>query len=164
MPILVDAIGGNSDSRIFSQPVRISFASTSVNPAYDLERRVFERINAVRAENALAPLVWDESVAELAREHSRSMAEHKFFSHRGLDGLTVDGRAETIGLGGWNGIAENIAALKGQNDPGETVIKNWLKSPGHRQNLLGGRWSQSAIGVAAAADGTYYFTQVFMLR
>lgn len=91
------------------------------------------------------------------------MAENKFFSHRGLDGQTVDGRAAESRIG-WLGIAENIASMKGYDDPCAVALQNWLNSPSHRKNLLSGQWNQSAVGVAVAEDGTYYFTQVFMLR
>ncbi|MEP7214499.1 MAG: CAP domain-containing protein [Acidobacteriota bacterium] len=163
---MVDVISGSVESsvlpkqrktRVFSAPVRYG-------ANYDLERRIFGMLNEVRAENGLSPLIWDDQVAELARVHSQSMADYKFFSHKDMDGMTVDGRAESYGLTGWRGIGENIATMRGQSDPAAIAVKTWMQSPGHRQNILGGRWNDSAVGIAVANDGTYYFTQVFMLR
>ncbi len=133
-------------------------------PKYSLERRLFDLLNNARRSSGLEVLEWDENVAELARAHSREMAEYRFFNHRGLDGQTVDGRAGDFGMGDWRGIGENIASIKGHDDPCAVTVSNWLKSTAHRQNILSGRWNQSAVGVAVAKDGTYYFTQVFMLR
>jgi uncharacterized protein YkwD len=121
-------------------------------------------LNETRAANGMSPLVWNDEVAELARVHSQNMAENKFFSHRDMEGMTVDGRAESYGVTGWRGIGENIATMQGQSDPAGAAIRTWMQSPGHRQNILGGMWNQSAVGVAVAKDGTYYFTQVFILR
>ena len=121
-------------------------------------------LNLVRTEKGMPPLVWNDEIAELARVHSQNMAANKFFSHRDLDGLTVDGRAESSGITNWRGIGENIATLQGYSDPAPVAVEKWMQSPGHRQNILGGRWSESAIGIALAADGTYFFTQVFILR
>ncbi|MGI8813122.1 MAG: CAP domain-containing protein [Pyrinomonadaceae bacterium] len=129
-----------------------------------LEHHLFDLLNAARAENGLESLRWDENVAALARIHSRNMADYRFFNHRGTDGQTVDGRAADLGMGDWLGIGENIASMKGYDDPCAIAAANWMKSPAHRQNLLSGRWNQSAVGIAIAEDGTYYFTQVFMLR
>jgi uncharacterized protein YkwD len=39
-----------------------------------------------------------------------------------------------------------------------------MRSQGHRENLLDTRWKESGIGIAVASDGSYYFTQVFLLR
>jgi uncharacterized protein YkwD len=90
------------------------------------------------------------------------MAAEKFFSHRGADGSTVDGRADQLGLSTWTAIAENIAFLKGQNDPAQLAVERWLASASHRKNILGGGWERSAIGVAVGNDGAFYFTQVFI--
>jgi uncharacterized protein YkwD len=165
-PILVDVISGSVESSVLSKPRKTREFSTPVRSGanYDLERRIFGLLNEIRAENGLSPLTWNDEVAELARVHSQNMADYKFFSHRDTDGMTVDGRAESYGLSGWRGIGENIASMRGQSDPAAVAVKTWMQSPGHRQNILGGRWNDSAVGVARANDGTYYFTQVFMLR
>ena len=76
----------------------------------------------------------------------------------------VDDRADKLGLGEWRAIGENIAFLKGFQNPVESAVEKWMQSTSHRQNLLNAQWSDSAVGVAITADGRYYFTQVFLLR
>lgn len=129
-----------------------------------LERQVFELINLKRMEYGLKPLIWNEQSASVARIHSVNMAEYKFFSHRGLDGKTVDMRADSIGLKKWRMIGENIASVRGYNQPFKQVINCWMNSPGHRENILREKWRESGVGVAVAPDGTYYFTQVFLKK
>jgi uncharacterized protein YkwD len=165
-PILVDVIGAATDSLPLPKPkkTRDFGRPVSSGPGYELERRIFDLLNDERAGKGISPLIWDDEVAEIARVHSQNMADHKFFSHRDLEGLTVDGRAETYGMSSWRGIGENIACMLGQDEPAAAAVKMWMQSPGHRQNILGGMWNQSAVGVAAAKDGTFYFTQVFILR
>lgn len=128
-----------------------------------MEQQAFQILNAKRAEIGLSTLEWNAEIAELARMHSQNMAGKKFFSHTDLDGNTVDARAENVGLGDWKAIGENIAYLRGHKDPASAAVENWMKSTGHRQNVLNERYNESAVGVAVAADGSYYFTQVFML-
>ena len=92
------------------------------------------------------------------------MAEFSFFSHRGLDNKMVSDRADDSGLRKWRAIGENIAFNRGYQDPITKAVELWLDSPSHRHNMLDAGWLESAIGVAVAADGSYYFTQVFLKK
>lgn len=130
----------------------------------DLERQAFQLINEKRQEQGLKPLEWNETVAKIARIHSQDMANNKFFGHTGHDGSSVDDRADSIGLNKWRAIGENIAYNRGFAQPVEFAVERWMQSPKHKQNLLDDRWQESAIGIAVTQEGTYYFTQVFLLR
>ena len=132
--------------------------------ASDVERRAFELTNAERQASGLRFLMWDESLARLARFHSRNMAEDHFFSHRSPDGEMVDDRANKLGIVKWIGIGENIAYLNGYADPATIAVGKWMKSPLHKQNILNGQWQASAIGAAIDKDGKIYLTQVFIMR
>jgi uncharacterized protein YkwD len=37
-----------------------------------------------------------------------------------------------------------------------------MASPGHRANILDGKFTRTGVGVAVDADGTVYVTQVFL--
>jgi uncharacterized protein YkwD len=144
-------------------PNRSRVVEPAPNPA-DLEQQAFALINQLRAKDGDPPLTWNDDVAKVARLHSSNMAEQKFFSHRGLDGSMVDDRADKFGLSDWRQIGENIAFIRGVDHPVDLAVEKWMESPAHRQNLLNRTWTESAIGIAIAADGTVYFTQVFLLR
>jgi len=145
---------------------RLAPASSPVKSAVTtaLERQVFELLNSVRRKNGLSELTWSDDVAAVARLHSENMAKDHFFSHRGTDGSMVDDRADRVGLGAWRTIGENIAYMHGFENPAEVAVQKWMESTAHRQNLLGPNWKESAVGVAMTDDGTYYMTQVFLLR
>ena len=153
---------GTSDGSTRSRMASRSSSNTAAARA--LEREVFALINIERRKHRLADLAWNERLAELARLHSQNMAREKFFSHRGSDGSMVDDRADRIGLGSWRAIGENIAYMRGYDNPAELAVEKWLESTAHRKNLLGANWKESAVGVAITADGTYYFTEVFLVR
>jgi uncharacterized protein YkwD len=162
-PILVAEIGAGGRAKSVSQPrIPASDGTVARDSSYGLERQTFDLLNYERASRGMAPLSWDERVAQIARLHSRNMAADGFFSHRGSDGSTVDGRAERLGMGNWLAIAENIAFLKGYDEAAAMAVDRWLKSPNHRKNILSNGWDRSAVGIAVAADGGLYFTQVFM--
>jgi uncharacterized protein YkwD len=138
--------------------------SSSSSAAGNLERKVFDMLNTVRRGQGLPELEWNDDVAAVARIHSQNMAKDKFFSHRGSDGSMVDDRADRVGLGSWRTIGENIAYMRGYDDPAALAVQKWMESTAHRKNLLGPNWKESAVGVAITPDGTYYLTQVFLLR
>jgi len=138
-------------------------ASVIINTV-SLERTAFDLLNQKRVENGLQPLPWNEKLAAVARIHSQNMAEFNFFSHRGLDDKMVSDRADDAGMGRWRAIGENIAFNRGYQDPITKAVELWLDSPSHRNNLLDGNWKETAVGIAVAADGSYYLTQVFLKR
>ena len=170
--------GVDSDGRPVAWEVKVSGSSVSrlnvgtkaphVAPpssaVFATERRAFQLINEIRRDKGLAPLTWKEDVANIARVHSQRMAEFNFFNHRDNDGMLVNDRADMFGIHNWRAIGENIAFNRGYSDPVAMAIENWMGSRRHRENLLNQDWSDSAIGLALAADGSYYFTQVFLLR
>lgn len=150
--------------RIVDERRAAAVASSVVVNTVDVERTAFQMLNQKRTENGLQPLIWNEQVASVARVHSQNMAEFQFFGHRGLDNKLVSHRADDLKLGRWRSIGENIAYNRGYADPVEKAVDNWLKSSTHRQNLLNVDWKESAVGVAIADDGSYYFTQVFLRK
>jgi uncharacterized protein YkwD len=168
MMLLVVAVGCADKVSAQSVPDIGSTASNSeitVGPSYsDMEHRVFNLINEERVKNGRASLVWADQVAEVARYHSSNMARLEFFSHEDPDGRRPSNRAEMLGLRNWRELGENIAWLRGYQDPAQRVVENWMRSPGHRENILESHYKESGIGVAVSVDGSYYITQVFVLR
>ena len=102
------------------------------------EAAVVARTNDARAKRGLGPLAADASLMNGARRQAAWMARNRSLSHG-------------------QGVTENIAM--GQSSASGTVA-DWMRSDGHRANILG---SHSRIGVAMAraADGTVYWCQQF---
>jgi uncharacterized protein YkwD len=71
-------------------------------------------------------------------------------------------RARAAGIRGWQVLGENIAYNQGYDDPSGFAVQRWMGSAMHRANILNGQFTRTGIGVARAADGSIYFTQVFM--
>jgi uncharacterized protein YkwD len=146
------------DRMVTAKPEPISMAVSS------LERRAFELVNRERARSGEAPLVWDAELCRMAELHSQHMAQQNFFSHVGPDGLSMENRARALGISGWRAMGENIAYNRGIDDPAGFAVQRWMSSDGHRANILNGKFSRSAIGVARTPDGRIYLTQVFLAR
>ena len=164
----VNFVPASADSSLLRPRLVDDTNSTAKAPAIVsigvYERKVFDMINQKRAENGEKPLVWNDALADVARKHSQDMADNKYFSHRGLDNSMVSDRADRGGMGKWRAIGENIAYNRGYKDPLEKAVQLWMESTGHRQNLLDDHWKESAVGIAFTQDGSFYFTQVFLLK
>ena len=156
--------------------------------ALALEREVHALVNEVRAEHGLAPLIWNERLAALARQHSRDMAEHRFFSHVNQRGEDVNRRAANADItcrkrrGNYilEGLGENLYETsryatyqrvygesaerlllewKTQGRIARDAVDGWLQSPPHRANLLSPDYETQGIGVARSAEEEVVITQ-----
>lgn len=128
------------------------------------EQRAFDLINEQRQRRGESSLMWDAELTRMAREHSQNMAERNFFDHTDPQGRNMTMRARAGGVTGWSAIAENIAYNSGYDDPAAFAVERWLVSAKHRENILRDGFTHSGIGVARAADGRVFFTQVFVTR
>jgi len=107
------------------------------------EGRLLAAVNRERERRGLRALGFDSRLAAAAARHSRAMAERGFFDHCDPDTRTrVWDRVEDAGYR-WRAIGENVAA--GWSDADE-VIARWLRSSGHRRNLLRDEFTEAGIG------------------
>ncbi len=109
-------------------------------------QQVRQMLNGARAEAGLDGVTPSEQLEQAAMAHATDMARAGFFDHEGSDGSSVGQRAKRVGYG-YCVIAENIA--KGQNNVSE-VFGDWLKSEGHRRNILNGQVRE--YGLVRAQD------------
>ncbi len=137
-------------------------------PAFEnastVERTAFDKINEVRVQNGLQPLVWDPLLCHMARMHSEDMAKRGYFAHETPEGLEPKDRGRALGILHFRVLGENIAYNKGFADPGAFAVERWMLSGAHRANILYVGFQASAIGSYVGADGSVYLTQVFITR
>ena len=126
-----------------------------------MEKRIFEAVNAQRANVQSPPLIWDDLLTRTAREHSRRMIEAGFFGHDDPQYGDLRARLTAAGVPWWM-CAENVFREKNYSDPVSIAIVDWMHSEGHRRNLLSPEYTLSGVGVAAAEDGTMAMTQQFL--
>ena len=138
-----------------------AYASGWSAPDRSAADRVIVLVNEHRAKIGVPVLGKASVLAKAAEWKSGHMAARGYFSHedQGIDGgsRSVGDRLADCGYrgGGW---AENIAL--GQRTPAE-VVRGWLDSPGHRQNIESSRLRSIGVGVVANASGRIYWTQMF---
>lgn len=107
-------------------------------------------VNAERQRHGLKPVTINGPCLAAARAHAKQMAKVDKLSHEGIgdDSLIVRLiRQDYAGIGGEN-VAWNYRSVP-------EVVAGWMRSPGHRANVLG---DYADFGGAAAAgrSGLYW--------
>jgi hypothetical protein len=121
----------------------------------DSERQLFESINRERTAQGLSPLQWDAALFKAARKHALLMLNLNMLEHQLPNEPKLEDRLAEAGAR-FAAIAENIAI----GPSAETIHNGWMKSPGHRKNMLDPRLT--AIGIAAVrGPGGLYAVQDF---
>src|SRR5581483_6991245 len=123
-----------------------------------LEQQVHDLVNSHRSSMGLNPLNYSEEIADVARRHSRNMANG--YVSMGHEGAEERGRVllRTIG---YTEFAENVGANSlAASSTVQAAVTGWLNSPGHRANLEG-NFDLTGVGVAHSGN-SFFFTQIFL--
>jgi uncharacterized protein YkwD len=105
-------------------------------------REFVSLVNAKRLSAGCPELKWDNRIAAVAQGHSRDMVSRHFFSHTNPEGKDPFERLKKSNLL-FSAAAENIAL--GQHT-GKEVFETWLRSSGHRKNMLNCRYTRHGVG------------------
>ncbi|MDB5095674.1 MAG: polymerase [Cyanobacteria bacterium RYN_339] len=117
---------------------------------------VLDGVNRERAKAALPPLTLSRELNTVAAARSQDMAARNYFDHTDPDGHDPFWHLQQAGIA-FRTAGENIA--EGQATP-ESVVSDWMNSPGHRANILNPAYRTIGIGVASSSHGTVW-TQDF---
>ncbi len=119
------------------------------------EQLFFRGANAERSARGLPAYKWDESLAAAARRHALLMAKSEELSHQLPGEPPLDERAAEAGAR-FSSVGENVAV--GTDAPG--IQDGWMKSPGHRANILNAHFT--ALGIAVVeGNGELYAVEDF---
>lgn len=145
-------------------PLPTSVPIPVTDPA-EVERWVALLVNESRTGSGLPPLNYSSQISAIARQHSENMMQQGQQSHE-LDGLGPSERGREAGFN-CHGLAENIvhhyrvrshvgATAKAWDADSKAVaqrlMRSWMMSPGHRDNILNPRYRGIGVGVAVDLD------------
>ncbi|MBH1933003.1 sigma-70 family RNA polymerase sigma factor [Streptomyces sp. AV19] len=122
-------------------------------------QQVTDLVNAERAKAGCSPLTGNAQLDQAAQAHSDDMAARGFFDHTNPDSKGPGDRVTAAGYR-WTTYGENIAY--GQQSAA-SVMDGWMKSPGHKANILNCSFKEIGVGVNHAPGGPRW-TQVFGAR
>ncbi|WP_369333802.1 CAP domain-containing protein [Halorubrum sp. SP3] len=137
-----------------------------------VEQLVHEEVNQRRSERGLSRLSESTNLNQQSRLHSDDMASHDELAHD-LPGSTTDERlSQASCLTGGENVAqswvfEDIKTESGteyltdEEELAKSLTRQWMNSPGHRENMLRTRWSETGVGITITDENKVYATQMF---
>ncbi|WP_390898284.1 CAP domain-containing protein [Streptomyces angustmyceticus] len=136
-------------------PLRSAAPSKAPDTQSSAEGQVLSLVNQERDRAGCSPVTADKELGGLAQQFSDDMARRGFFDHTDPDGDTPWDRARDAGIDDLGG--ENIA--RGQATA-QAVMDSWMKSPGHRANILNCEYKTLGVGAHFGPGGPWW-TQDF---
>ncbi|WP_405371753.1 MULTISPECIES: CAP domain-containing protein [unclassified Microbacterium] len=124
-----------------------STSCTSMTQAA-VQKKVLTDVNAARKKAGKPALKATASMNKVAVAWSAKQASAKRMSHNPKYSSQIPA--------GWRAAAENVA----YGYTPAKVTPAWMKSAGHKKNILGA-YNRIGIGVACGSNGQPYYTQVF---
>lgn len=145
-----NAIITNSIHYFDSEAIALADSSNDTSSLRSEALRAFNLVNEEREKAGLGTLSWDSNLESCSTVRAEEQAIS--FSHtrpNGTPWYTVNSDI----MGG-----ENLAY--GYDDT-KSVMKGWMESTTHRENILYPEFTKIAISVYVADDGTHYWAQEF---
>ncbi len=119
------------------------------------EARILADLNQSRIEAGVPPLRLDPKLTEAARRHSVLLSKRHVLSHQFPGELSLTERLHSAGLI-FTAAAENV----GMNTELSDVNNMFMRSPGHRANMLNAAYDAVGIGVVHLGL-SYWVTEDF---
>lgn len=122
------------------------------------EQQAVSLLNKDRAANGLPALKANSQLTRLAENYALDMAKRGFFSHNNPEGQSPFDRMKQAGIS-YKTAGENLA-INTSVSAAETAF---MKSSGHRANILDSSYTEVGIGVVHS-NGSVYVVQEFIGR
>lgn len=113
------------------------------------EASLLAAVNGVRKAHDLRPLAVDPRLMRVARSHSATMLRRDVLTHGDFGS-----RMRRSGARGPR-FGENLAWGSGRYGTARSIVQSWLRSPGHRANLLRPGFRRIGIGARVGTFAGY---------
>jgi uncharacterized protein YkwD len=114
-------------------------------------------VDRERRQRGIAELHTDRRLRHAAQNHTEAMMRKGCFAHECPGEGSVEARLRNVGyilgsLARW-AYAENIAYGHKRGSTPKTIVKAWMKSPGHRASMLNPLYREIGVGFAHGIPG-----------
>ena len=107
-------------------------------------------LNNERATRGLAPLSTQPELETAAQNYAQAMVQHRFFAHVSPGGQTLADRlADYTGAAFDYTTGENLAWGEGALATPSAIVRNWMGSPSHRDNILNRDFDEIGVGIVS---------------
>ncbi len=134
-------------------------STTNTSSLSNDEKEVFDLINEQRINNGLQALKIDEEVQRVARIKAQEMVNNNYFSHTSPTYGSPFDMLNSFKIS-YNTAGENIAG----NSTNTSAVTAWMNSPGHKANILNGKFNYTGIGVVSGSKYGKIYVQMFIGR
>jgi uncharacterized protein YkwD len=149
------ARGAESCAGAYTAPTAVAKAKAKVRAA---TLCLINRERAVRRMRTLRP---HGALTLAAHRHSTDMAIRNYFAHDTKGGGRFTSRilaARYVRPNMRWSVGENLAWGTGQLATPAAIVEAWMRSPGHRANILKGAYAEIGIGIATSGAKIIYTT------
>jgi uncharacterized protein YkwD len=163
--LLQPALAAERKSRPPDQQKKESGSYPSKQDLLAIEKSILLLTNNERKARGLPAFQESFPLTHLATRQSENMCAARSLEHQS-DAFPNGWKkfTERLKIAGVTSGAENIGyrTLREQPEKWATaVVKEWMKSPPHRKNILNPRWRYLGVGISMCANSIAYATQVF---
>ena len=114
------------------------------------EQYLLNAANRSRAVHGLRPLRMDATLSQAARYHALQMAEHRDISHQ------FPGEPDLMQRGSQAGVRFSLITENVAESPDSSIVHDlWMRSAGHRENLLDPK--VDSVGIAVISRGNRFY-------
>ena len=125
------------------------------------EKNLYDKINFWRIKQGKKILTNNLLLKKIARLYSKDMSQRNFFSHTDPDKRFLRERLLACGIEYSIG-GENLAKISNIKFCESQLLKAWIDSKTHRENLLSDIFSQIGIGIFINSHNICYITTIFI--
>lgn len=133
-----------------STPPRDDTAPAGAAASY--VQQVVDLANAERAKSGCSPFRTDRRLNTSAQAHADDMAARDYYEHNSPEGRNAGDRMSAAGYD-WHKWGENIH--RGPKSAAD-AMRDWMKSPGHRANILDCGFKDIGVGVNLSGNGPWW--------
>ena len=111
-------------------------------------------LNAQRRKHGLRRLSHNRKLALAGKRHARDMVRRDYFSHDSASGADFVSRIMKTNYvpaaAAWH-LGENLAWGDRSKATPRAIVRAWMRSPGHRANILASRFREIGIAIVLGA-------------
>lgn len=115
-------------------------------------------LNQERATAGIAPLTSEPRLARMSDEYAAQMVAQDFFAHVSPSGQTMIDRFAAASYD-FRKAGENLAWSTSSVATPVRIVKAWMASPGHRQNILDPGFREVGMGYAIGDSNTTFVNE-----
>ena len=118
-------------------------ALPAVANASSAQKRMLDRVNAVRAHHGLKPFRFASSLSHSAKRYSQTMMSRDYFGHS--SSIHASRRFRSLG--------EIIEYHRGKRARVGSALRSWMRSPSHRSVILSSHFRFAGAGFTRGSFG-----------